>query len=57
MKAIITLRDTKDKRWPIIAECLSLGFSGVYSTVTEARAYLSRRFGDIEIKNITGKEN
>lgn len=53
MKMTFTIRDYKNKRWPVLAECIPLGYSGVFATVQEALAALARRFGDVEIVNIS----
>lgn len=55
MKTIITLREYNSKRWPILAECIPLGYSGVYSNVAEAMAKIAERFGNVEVRNLTSK--
>lgn len=56
-KHIITLRPYPSKYFPVIAECIPLHYSNVYSSVAEALGHLTGRFGStITIRNITGKE-
>jgi len=57
MKTVIVLRDCKSLkgRWPILAECIPLGFSAVYATVAEATAKIAERFGNVEVRNLTSQ--